>query len=81
MFFDFPLEIRKIIYTTNLIENLNGKIRKYTKNKMAFPTDESLKKSVFLSLMQISKKWTQPIHNWGLILNQFLAIFENRVQL
>ncbi|MDD4754055.1 MAG: transposase [Desulfitobacteriaceae bacterium] len=81
MFFDFPLEIRKIIYTTNLIENLNGKIRKYTKNKMVFPTDDSLKKSVFLSLMQISKKWTQPIHNWGLILNQFLAIFENRVQL
>jgi transposase-like protein len=81
VFFDFPLEIRKIIYTTNLIENLNGKIRKYTKNKMAFPTDDALKKSVYLSLMQITKKWTQPIHNWGLILNQFLTIFENRVQL
>lgn len=81
VFFDFPLEIRKIIYTTNLIENLNGKIRKYTKNKMVFPTDEALKKSVFLSLMQISKKWTQPIQNWGLILNQFVAIFEKRVQL
>ena len=40
VFFDFPLEIRKIIYTTNLIENLNGKIRKYTKNKMSFPTDD-----------------------------------------
>lgn len=81
VFFEFPIEIRKIIYTTNLIENLNGKIRKYTKNKMAFPTDEALKKSVFLSLMQISKKWTQPIHNWGLILNQFLTIFEKRVNL
>ena len=81
VFFDFPLEIRKIIYTTNLIENLNGKIRKYTKNKMAFPTDDALKKSVYLSLMQITKKWTKPIHNWGLILNQFLTIFENRVQL
>ncbi|MEM1260519.1 MAG: IS256 family transposase [Bacteroidota bacterium] len=81
VFFDFPLEIRKIIYTTNLIENLNGKIRKYTKNKMAFPTDDALKKSVYLSLIQISKKWTQPIHNWGLILNQFLVIFEKRVQL
>lgn len=56
VFFDFPLEIRKIIYTTNLIENLNGKIRKYTKNKMAFPTDDALKKSVYLSLMQITKK-------------------------
>ena len=81
VFFDFPLEIRKIIYTTNLIENLNGKIRKYTKNKMVFPTDDALKKSVYLSLMQITKKWTQPIHNWGLILNQFLTIFEKRVQL
>ena len=81
VFFDFPLEIRKIIYTTNLIENLNGKIRKYTKNKMAFPTDDALKKSVYLSLMQITKKWTKPIHNWGLILNQFLTIFENRVQI
>ncbi len=66
---------------TDLIENLNGKIRKYTKNKIIFPTDESLKKSVFLSLMQISKKWTQPIQNRGLIFNQFLAIFENRGQL
>tara|TARA_R110002020_G_C16189535_1_gene765426 strand:- start:52 stop:1254 length:1203 start_codon:yes stop_codon:yes gene_type:complete len=81
VFFDFPLEIRKIIYTTNLIENLNGKIRKYTKNKMAFPTDEALKKSVYLALMQITKKWTAPIQNWGLILNQFLTIFEKRVQL
>ena len=81
VFFDFPLEIRKIIYTTNLIENLNGKIRKYTKNKMAFPTDDALKKSVYLSLMQITKKWTKPIHNWGFILNQFLTIFENRVQI
>ena len=48
---------------------------------MAFPTDDALKKSVYLSLMQITKKWTQPIHNWGLILNQFLTIFENRVQI
>jgi putative transposase len=81
VFFDFPLEIRKIIYTTNLIENINGKIRKYTKNKMAFPTDDALKKSVYLALMQVTKKWTAPIHNWGLILNQFLTIFEKRVQL
>lgn len=81
VFFDFPLEIRKIIYTTNLIENLNGKIRKYTKNKLVFPTDDSLKKSVYLSLMQISRKWTLPIQNWGLILNQFMTIFAERVQL
>ena len=80
-FFDFPLEIRKIIYTTNLIENLNGKIRKYTKNKLSFPTDDALKKSVYLSIAEIEKKWTMPIHNWGLILNQFLVIFGERVNL
>ena len=81
VFFDFPVEIRKIIYTTNLIENLNGKIRKYTKNKLSFPTDEAVLKSVFLALREATKKWTMPIHNWGLILNQFLTIFENRVRL
>lgn len=81
VFFDFPVEIRKIIYTTNLIENLNGKIRKYTKNKLSFPTDEAVLKSVFLALREATKKWTMPIRNWGLILNQFLTIFENRIQL
>lgn len=79
-FFDFPVEIRKIIYTTNLIENLNGKIRKYTKNKLSFPNDDALKKSVYLSIMEIEKKWAQPIWNWGMIFNQFLTIFENRIQ-
>jgi transposase-like protein len=81
VFFEFPLEIRKIIYTTNLIENLNGKIRKYTKNKLSFPTDEAVLKSVYLALREATKKWSMPIHNWGIILNQFLTIFENRVQL
>ena len=81
VFFDFPVEIRKIIYTTNLIENLNGKIRKYTKNKLSFPTDEAVLKSVYLALREATKKWSMPIHNWGLILNQFLTIFEKRVQL
>ena len=81
VFFDFPLEIRKIIYTTNLIENLNGKVRKYTKNKLSFPTDEALKKSVYLALRQISNKWTQPVQNWGIVLNQFLTIFENRLMI
>lgn len=81
VFFDFPIEIRRIIYTTNLIENLNGKIRKYTKNKLSFPNDEAVLKSVYLALREASKKWTMPIRNWGMILNQFLTIFENRVKL
>ena len=81
VFFEFPLEIRKIIYTTNLIENLNGKIRKYTKNKLSFPTDEAVMKSVYLAVGEATKKWSMPIRNWGVILNQFLLIFENRVRI
>ena len=81
VFFQFPLEIRKIIYTTNLIENLNVKIRKYTKAKLSYPSDDAVKKTVYLSLMEIEKKWAQPIHNWGLIMNQFMLIFENRIQI
>ena len=80
IFFDFPVKIIKIIYTTNLIENLNGTIRKYTKNKMSSPTDEAVLKSVFLALREATRKWTMPIHNWVLIINQFLMIYENRVQ-
>jgi len=81
VFFEFPLEIRKIIYTTNLIENLNGKIRKYTKNKLSFPSDQAVMKSVFLATREATKKWSMPIQNWGIVLNQFLIIFEQRVQL
>ena len=81
VFFQFPLEIRKIIYTTNLIGNLNGKIREYTKSKLSFPTDDAVMKMGYLSLMQIEKKWKQPIDNWGLITNQFMLMFENRIQI
>ena len=78
-FFEFPNEIRRIIYTTNIIENLNGKIRKYTKNKLSFPTNEALMKSVFLAVNEATKKWNKPILNWGMIYGQFLIIFEDRM--
>ena len=81
VFFEFPVEIRRIIYTTNLIENLSGKIRKYTKNKLSFPTDDAVMKSVYLALREATKKWSIPIRNWGIILNQFLTIFKERVRL
>ena len=81
VFFEFPVEIRKIIYTTNLIENLNGRIRKYTKNKLSFPTDEAVMKSVFLAVREATKKWTMPVRNWGIILNQFMIIYEERVRI
>lgn len=79
-FFEFPVEIRKIIYTTNLIENLNGKIRKYTKNKLSFPTDDAVLKSTYLAVREATKKWSKPIKNWGIILSQFLIIFESRLK-
>ncbi|MFA6702699.1 MAG: IS256 family transposase, partial [Dysgonamonadaceae bacterium] len=79
VFFEYPLEIRKIIYTTNLIENLNGKIRKYTKNKLLFPTNEAVMKFVYLATREATKKWNVPIRNWGIILNQFLVLFEDRL--
>jgi len=80
-FFAFPAEIRKIIYTTNTIENLNGKIRKYTRNKMSFPTDDALMKSVYLAIGEATKKWgIGPIQNWGIIFGQFSIIFEERLE-
>lgn len=81
VFFEFPLEIRKIIYTTNLIENLNGKIRKYTKNKLSFPTDDAVIKSVYLAVREATKKWSMPVRNWGVILNQFLILYKERVRI
>jgi transposase-like protein len=63
------------------MQNLNGKIRRYTKNKLSFPTDGALMKSVYLAINEATKKWSMPIQNWGIILNQFLAIFEKRVRI
>ncbi len=70
-FFAFPEEIRKAIYTTNAIESINRQIRKIIKNKGVFPDDKSIQKIIFLALRNASKKWTMPIKNWPLALNQF----------
>jgi transposase-like protein len=80
-YFDFPVEIRKMIYTTNSIENVNRGIRKYTKTKVQFPDDMSALKAVYLAIMNIEKKWTMALHNWGLVMHQFVTIFENRCRL
>ncbi|MBK7957004.1 MAG: IS256 family transposase [Bacteroidetes bacterium] len=77
-YFEYPLELRKIIYTTNTIENLNRGIRKYTKTKTQFPNENSASKSVYLAIKNIEEAWTKPILHWGLILHQFLIIFESR---
>jgi transposase-like protein len=77
-YFEYPLELRKIIYTTNTIENLNRGIRKYTKTKTQFPTENAASKSIYLAIKNIEEAWTKPIINWGLILNQYLILFEHR---
>ena len=77
-YFEYPLELRKIIYTTNTIENLNRGIRKYTKTKTQFTNENAASKSIYLSIKNIEAAWTNPILNWGLILNQYLIIFEKR---
>lgn len=79
--FDYPLEIRRIIYTTNTIENLNRGIRKYVKAKVQFPDDPSAEKAVYLAIQNIEKKWSMPIQNWGMVLNQFRTLFEDRCRL
>ena len=74
-FFEFPMEIRKIIYTTNIIENINRIVRKYTKTKTSFTNDSAMEKAVYLALMQVSRKWTMPQRNWPIMLLQFINIF------
>lgn len=77
-YFEFPLEIRRMIYTTNTIESLNSTIRKYTKTKTVFPDDQSALKAVYLAVANVEKKWTIPVRDWGSIINQLVIIFGER---
>ena len=78
-FFKYPPEIRRLIYTTNPIENFNRRIRKITKNKGSFPTDDSLFKILYLIVIDASEKWTMPLRDWGIILNQLRVYFGERM--
>ena len=78
-FFDYPPEIRKVIYTTNAIESINMSLRKIIKNRSSFPTDEAASKLLYLALNNISRRWTMPIHDWKAALNRFTIQFEDRM--
>lgn len=78
-YFKYPPEIRRIIYTTNAIENFNRQLRKVTKAKSVFPTDDSLFKSLYLAMMDITKKWTGKSWDWGQTLDQLCIYFEDRI--
>ena len=78
-FFAYPPDIRKVIYTTNAIESLNMSLRKVTKNRGSFPTDEAMLKLLYLALKNIAKKWTLPIRDWKAAMNRFTILFEGRM--
>jgi len=78
-FLAYPQEIRKLIYTTNIIESFNASLRKHTKNKKMFPTDQAALKSIYLAAMSITNKWKKSRFGWPQILNQLYIYFENRI--
>lgn len=78
-FFAYPPEIRKIIYTTNIIEGLNRQFRQVTKNKPSFTNDDSLRKLLYLASKNIVERWTQRCRNWDVVLNQLNIMFEDRI--
>lgn len=78
-FFKYPQEIRKIIYTTNAIENFNRQLRKVTKTKAAYPSDDALMKALYLAVRDITKKWSGRVQGWGTILDQLMIYFDGRI--
>ena len=78
-YFKYPEGIRKLIYTTNSIENFNRQLRKVTKNKTTFPSDYALQKSLYLAMVDASSKWTSRIRGWDQILSQLSIFFEGRI--
>lgn len=79
-FFRYPADIRKLIYTTNMIESFHRQLRKVTKSKSVFPTDEALLKMLYLATMDVERKWTMKIPNWGMVVSQFSIYFEDRLK-
>jgi transposase-like protein len=79
VFFKYPEEIRRMIYTTNAIESYNRQLRKVTKNRSIFPTDESLLKLLYLATMDITKKWTRRYKHWAQIISQLTIYFGERI--
>ena len=79
--FDYPMDIRRVIYTTNAIESVNRSLRKVIKTKAVFPDEESVFKLMYLALNNISKRWTRPIKNWKAATSHFAILFPERFKL
>ncbi|MBF0318512.1 MAG: transposase [Nitrospirae bacterium] len=80
-YFKYPQDIRRIIYTTNVIEGFHRQLRKVTETKGAFASENALLKLLFLAIQNISEKWTQPLRNWNQTVSQLAIFFEGRLQL
>jgi putative transposase len=80
-YFKYPEELRRIIYTTNIVEGFHRQIRKYTKNKGSFTSENALLKLIYCACQKILEKWNQPMHNWALIVSQLQIYFEGRLNL
>lgn len=80
-YFKYPYEIRKIIYTTNTVEGFHRQLRKVTKTKTAYPSDEALRKILYLATMEASKKWSAPVRNWKNCISQMAIHFGDRLNL
>ncbi len=78
-YFKYPTAIRKIMYTTNIIESVHRQFRKLTKTKGAFPNENSLMKLLYMGIQNAKEKWTQPVHNWSLTISQLAIFFEGRL--
>lgn len=78
-YFKYPYEIRRMIYTTNIIEGYHRQLRKVTKTKTAYPSDEALRKIIYLATVDAAKKWTMPIRNWTDCISQLAIYFEGRL--
>ena len=79
-YFKYPQELRRMIYTTNQIENFNRQLRKVTKTRTIFPSDDALFKLLYLATMDITEKWTGKDRDWGKILSQLCIYFEDRIE-
>jgi putative transposase len=77
-FFDYPQQIRHLIYTTNAVEAYHRMVRKFTKTKAVLPTDDSIRKVVFLSIKEVTKKWTMTARGWGMVYSQIMIFFADR---
>jgi putative transposase len=80
-YFKYPEELRRIIYTTNIVEGFHRQVRKYTKTKGAFTSENALLKLIYCACQKILEKWYQPVHNWSLIVSQLQIVFEGRLNL